>query len=129
MFAPLALALGLSLATPAALEVGGAQQGTYENLTATQKRQLVQPLVADAVACVANAVGQDPKYSPTISSQQMGELIVADMHQCVLESRALVDRYDRLFGDGAGERYFMGQYLDELPSNVWKMLHYSKSSP
>jgi hypothetical protein len=32
----------------------------------------------------------------------------------------MIDAYDRYFGDGTGEAYFMGPYLDELPVAVGK---------
>ena len=31
---------------------------------------------------------------------------------------AMIDGYDRYFGEGAGEAFFMGPYLDVLPSAV-----------
>jgi len=37
--------------------------------------------------------------------------------------RALIDVHDRLFGEGAGETYFMGPYLDALPGAVKKFLN------
>jgi hypothetical protein len=30
----------------------------------------------------------------------------------------MIDAYDRYFGDGAGEAFFMGPYLDVLPAAV-----------
>jgi hypothetical protein len=30
----------------------------------------------------------------------------------------MIDAYDRLYGDGAGETFFMGPYLDALPAAV-----------
>jgi hypothetical protein len=30
----------------------------------------------------------------------------------------MIDTYDRLYGEGAGESFFMGQYLDSLPAAV-----------
>jgi hypothetical protein len=34
--------------------------------------------------------------------------------------RALIEAYDRYFGEGEGEAFFMGPYLDVLPSAVSK---------
>jgi hypothetical protein len=34
--------------------------------------------------------------------------------------RAMIDEYDRYFGDGMGEAFFMGPYLDVLPRVVNK---------
>ena len=30
----------------------------------------------------------------------------------------MIDAYDRFFGDGTGEAFFMGPYLDALPDAV-----------
>ena len=32
----------------------------------------------------------------------------------------MIDGYDRYFGEGAGEAFFMGPYLDVLPTVVTK---------
>jgi hypothetical protein len=36
--------------------------------------------------------------------------------------RALIDRHDQIYGDGTGERFFMGPYLDALPSAVQALM-------
>ncbi len=40
------------------------------------------------------------------------------MPSCVTPVRAMIDAYDRYFGDGTGEAFFMGPYLDVLPAVV-----------
>ena len=40
------------------------------------------------------------------------------MPSCVGPVRAMIDAYDRYFGDGTGEAFFMGPYLDALPAAV-----------
>jgi hypothetical protein len=42
------------------------------------------------------------------------------MSNCVVPVRAMIDAYDRYFGEGEGEAFFMGPYLDVLPSAVGK---------
>jgi hypothetical protein len=32
--------------------------------------------------------------------------------------RAMIDAYDQYYGDGSGEAFFMGPYLDVLPKMV-----------
>jgi len=44
--------------------------------------------------------------------------IVASMPSCVAPVRAMIDAYDRYYGDGTGEAFFMGPYLDVLPKAV-----------
>jgi hypothetical protein len=34
--------------------------------------------------------------------------------------RAMIDGYDRYFGEGTGQAFFMGPYLDDLPNIVIK---------
>jgi hypothetical protein len=40
------------------------------------------------------------------------------MPSCVTPVRAMIDAYDRYFGRGTGEAFFMGPYLDVLPKAV-----------
>jgi hypothetical protein len=42
------------------------------------------------------------------------------MPSCTNEVRAMIEAYDRYFGDGEGEAFFMGPYLDVLPMAVNK---------
>jgi hypothetical protein len=36
--------------------------------------------------------------------------------------RAMIDAHDRFFGEGSGETFFMGPYLDALPAAVTKQV-------
>ena len=49
---------------------------------------------------------------------QIGDLIVASMPSCITPVRAMIDAYDRYYGEGTGEAFFMGPYLDVLPNAV-----------
>jgi len=42
------------------------------------------------------------------------------MPACLEPVHAMIDNYDRYFGDGAGETFFMGPYLDLLPTVIIK---------
>jgi hypothetical protein len=42
------------------------------------------------------------------------------MPPCAQQMRAMIDAYDRYFGEGSGEAFFMGPYLDLLPKAVTK---------
>ena len=50
----------------------------------------------------------------------LGDLIVESMPRCTAQVRAMIDAYDRDFGNGEGEAFFLGPYLDVLPSAVSK---------
>ena len=40
------------------------------------------------------------------------------MPACLTPVRAMIAAYDRYYGDGTGEAFFMGPYLDVLPRAV-----------
>ncbi len=54
----------------------------------------------------------------------MNELIVQSVPSCLASIRALIDAHDRLFGEGAGETYFMGPFLDALPGAVRELMRH-----
>jgi hypothetical protein len=87
------------------------------NLSAQQKSAATQPLIRSATDCIVRAVVTDPRYGkkPTAG---LGDLIVQSMPSCVAPVRAMIDAYDRYYGDGTGEAFFMGPYLDVLPKVV-----------
>jgi hypothetical protein len=83
-------------------------------LTLQQKNAAVQQLVRSATECIARTVAADPRFG----HRELGDLIVDSMRTCVAEVRALIDAYDDFFGAGSGEAFFMGPYLDVLPTAV-----------
>jgi len=86
-------------------------------LTAQQKMAATAPLVRSATECIMRAVVADPRYG-TEPTAKLGDLIVESMPSCVTPVRAMIDAYDRYFGQGSGEAFFMGPYLDVLPKAV-----------
>ena len=70
-----------------------------------------------ATECIVRAVVRNPHYGadPAIA---LNDLIVASMPVCVTPVRAMIDAYDRYFGQGTGEAFFMGPYLDVLPKAI-----------
>jgi hypothetical protein len=89
------------------------------HLSMHQKNAAVQPLVRSATDCIARSVAADPRYR----TSELGDLIVDSMRGCVGPVRAMIDAYDRYFGDGTGEAFFMGPYLDVLPTAVSKWVN------
>ena len=85
-------------------------------LSAQQKMAATAPLVRSATECIVRAVVADPRYGA--DQAKLGDLIVASMPSCVTPVRAMIDAYDRYFGRGTGEAFFMGPYLDVLPKAV-----------
>jgi hypothetical protein len=86
------------------------------NLSIQEKMAATEPLVRSATECITRAVVADPRY-PTAGAQ-LGDLIVDSMPSCVASVRAMIEAYDHYYGDGAGESFFLGPYLDLLPKAV-----------
>jgi hypothetical protein len=87
-------------------------------LSLQQKNAALQPLLQSATECIARAVSADPRFRKQAPTSNLGDLIVDSMPRCVGPVRAMIDAYDRYFGDGTGEAFFMGPYLDVLPTAV-----------
>jgi hypothetical protein len=91
------------------------------NLPAQQKSAAIQPLVRSATDCIVHAVVADPRYVAKPAAEfgsELGDLIVASMPSCTAPVRTMIDAYDRYYGEGSGEAFFMGPYLDMLPNVV-----------
>jgi hypothetical protein len=109
------VALVLGVATGPAVE----PQGSLAQMTAQQKNAAMQPLVRSATECIARAVTGDPRFGKNLPSD-LGDLIAESIPACVEPVRVMIDGYDRYFGKGAGEAFFMRPYLDVLPTVVSK---------
>jgi len=88
------------------------------SLSMEQKSAAMQPLMRSATECIARAVSANPHFGQRNSD--LGDLIVASMSGCTVQVRAMIEAYDRYFGDGEGDAFFMGPYLDVLPAAVTK---------
>jgi hypothetical protein len=86
-------------------------------LSIQEKAAATEPLVRSATDCIVHAVITDPRYAKK-GGAVLGDLIVASMPACVTPVRAMIDAYDRYYGEGTGEAFFMGPYLDVLPKAV-----------
>jgi hypothetical protein len=90
------------------------------HLSEHQRDAALQPYLRTATECVARTVMADPRFTDRKSSGNFADLIVDSMPSCAEPVRAMIDAYDRYFGDGSGETFFMGPYLDLLPTAVSK---------
>lgn len=114
ILAPLAAAaLLVSVATGPTVD-----PSVMPSLTTRQKNVAMQSLVRSATECIASSVTADPRFGRRDSD--LGDLIVDSMPTCTTQVRAMIDAYDRYFGEGEGEAFFMGPYLDMLPTAVSK---------
>jgi hypothetical protein len=114
LLAPLAgAALVMSVAIGPAVE----PQGAAAQMSTQQKTAAVEALVQSATACIVQAVAADPRFAAAPVSA-IGDLIVDSIPSCVRAVRAMIDGYDRYYGVGTGQAFFMGPYLDALPTVV-----------
>ncbi len=97
------------------------QPGTQMSLH--QKTAVLRPLIRSANDCVARAVAANPRFHKHEDAGEVNELIVAAMDACIDAMRAMISAHDRLFGEGSGEAFFMGPYLDVLPATVNKLVN------
>ena len=117
ILAPLAAAaLVVSAATGPTVE----PNGPPVHLSMQQKNAAMQPLVRSTTECIARTVAADPRFHKLAPTEGLGDLIVDSVPPCLGLVRAMIDAYDRYFGDGTGEAFFMGPYLDILPTAVNK---------
>jgi hypothetical protein len=112
-----AASLIVGVATGPSVEPGVA---AFRQMSLHQKNAAMQPLMRSATECIAQAVAADPRFRKNAPADNLGDLIVSSMERCTGPVRAMIDAYDRYFGDGAGEAFFMGPYLDVLPTAVSK---------
>jgi hypothetical protein len=87
------------------------------NLTLQQKAAATEPLVRSATDCIVHAVMSDPRFAAEPHAA-VGDLIVESIRSCRTPVRAMIDAYDRYYGEGSGKAFFMGPYLDVLPKAV-----------
>lgn len=113
-------AVAASLLVPVAVDrnVSWPPPERGSTLPAEQKDAVMRPLVSSATECIARTVSADPRFPGLSGAVEINELIAESVPRCVDALRSMIDAYDRLYGDGAGETFFMGPYLDRLPGEV-----------
>jgi hypothetical protein len=87
------------------------------NRSMQEKAAAIEPLVRSATQCIVCAVTASPHYQGRVGTK-IGDLIIGYTPVCLTPVRAMIDAYDRYYGDGTGEAFFMGPYLDVLPKAV-----------
>ena len=122
-----ALIVGLSLVINAAVDMQtldrmGRAAGSVGQMSAGQKIAAVRPLVRFATECVTRTVSANPKFGKESDAHKVNDLIVDSMTTCADAMRAMIDAYDRYYGEGSGEAFFTGPYLDVLPTAVHRLL-------
>jgi hypothetical protein len=119
----LAMLVAASLVLPAAVDRSALWAPSHEHMLSPQKkRAAIAPLVSSATECIARTVSADPRFR-LANALEVNNLIVDSMPSCVGAVRSMIDAFDQAFGQGAGESFFMGAYLDELPAAVHKLVN------
>ena len=96
--------------------------GSWLRMSVRQKDAALLPLVRRATDCVVRKVTADPRYSAEMRSGDINDLIVDSIAACGRPVRAMIDAHDRMYGNGSGEAFLLGPYLDVLPSAVVKQV-------
>ena len=109
----LVMNVSLDTQTPAATDPAG-----WLRMSVQQKDATLLPLVRQATDCVVRKVAADPRYTPDMQAGDINDLIVDSIGACARPVRAMIDAHDRMYGNGSGEAFLLGPYLDVLPSAV-----------
>jgi hypothetical protein len=125
--------LSLSLAVNATYEPEDLAPNSYpralSQMSPQQKFATLRPLVRSATDCVVRTIEADPRLRRSSAPADMNELIVASMAPCADAMRSMIEAHDRLFGEGSGEAFFMGPYLEGLPLTVNKLVKGASYDP
>ena len=108
----------LTAATLVVSVAGTAVETPVRQLSLQQRDAATQAYVRTATDCIARTVASDTRFRKDNPASNLGDLIVDSVPKCLDPVRAMIAAYDRYFGDGAGEDFFGGPYLDVLPDAV-----------
>ena len=112
---------GLSLVLNVSLDTQMSQTSdpaSWLQMTVRQKDASLLPLVRQATDCVVRKVVANPRYNNEMRPGDINDLIVDSIASCGKPVRAMIDAHDRMYGNGSGEAFLLGPYLDVLPSAV-----------
>lgn len=116
---------GLSLVLNVSLDTripSAADPANWLRMSVQQKDATLLPLVRRATDCVVRKVTADPRYRADMRPGDINDLIVDSIGACAQPVRAMIDAHDRMYGNGSGEAFLLGPYLDVLPSAVVKQV-------
>ena len=117
--------LGLSLVLNVSLDTQTpppTNTAAWNQLSVRQKETALLPLVLRATDCIVRKVSADRRYSSGIRPTDINDLIVDSISACARPVRAMIDAHNRMYGDGSGEAFLLGPYLDVLPAAVVKQV-------
>jgi hypothetical protein len=97
------------------------------DLSLQQRNAAAQSYVRSATECIARSVTADARFRTDKPADRLGDLIVDAVPHCLKPVHAMIAAYDRYFGEGAGEEFFVGPYLDVLPNVLLKRVETLKA--
>jgi len=97
---------------------GPGVEAPVRHLSIQQKDAATKAYVRSATDCIARSVAADARFRKDEPAANLGDLIVDAVPKCLAPVRAMISAYDQYFGEGSGEEFFMGPYLDVLPNVV-----------
>ena len=97
---------------------GSVLESPVRQLSQQQTDAVTRAYVRSATDCIARTVASDTRFQRENPAFNLGDLIVDSMPRCAEPVRAMISAYDRYFGEGSGEDFFVGPYLDVLPDAV-----------
>jgi hypothetical protein len=111
---------GLSLVMSVSLDTQTppADPAAWMQMSVRQKDAALLPLVERATACIIQRVTADPHYKNELRPDEVNDLIVDSIAACKRPVRAMINAHDRMYGNGSGEAFLVGPYLDVLPAAV-----------
>jgi hypothetical protein len=113
--------LGLSLVLNVSLDAKtppASRLAAWNEVSVRQKEAALLPLVLRATDCILRKVSADPRYNRDTRPTDINDLIVDSISACARPVKAMIDTHDRMYGDGSGEAFLLGPYLDVLPAAV-----------
>src|SRR4051794_4700424 len=105
-----------------AVSAGPLAEPSAGRLSVQQRDAATRVFMRSATDCIVRSVSADTRFQKDDPSANLGALIVEAVPNCLSPVRAMIDAHDRYFGEGSGEEFFMGVYLDALPNAVIKAI-------
>ncbi len=113
--------LGLSLVLNVSLDTQTPMPASLPpapQISVRQKEAALLPLVLRATDCIVRKVSADRRYGNDVRPSDINDLIVDSISACARPVRAMIDAHNRMYGEGSGEAFLLGPYLDVLPAAV-----------
>lgn len=117
--------VGLSLVLSVSLDVEMPKPPAavaWNHFSARHIEAALLPLVQRATVCIVRRVSADPRYTGDTGADEINQLIIDSITACARPVQAMIRAHDRMYGDGSGEAFLLGPYLDVLPAAVVKQV-------